>query len=112
MSPTLTKLYQETSLRASTRVAAVHPDTAATLGLGDGQGVVVESAAGAAHAVLRFDSALPPGRVALAAGPGRAALQPGAAPPPDGTPPDGALAVAQPAADGTWRGTRVQVREA
>ena len=110
VSPTLTKLYQETALRSSTRVAAVHPGTAATLGLGDGQRVVVESAAGGVRAVLRLDAALPAGRVALAAGPGRAALQPGGAP--DGTPPDGALAVVQPAADGTWRGTRVRVREA
>jgi anaerobic selenocysteine-containing dehydrogenase len=107
VSPLLTKLYQETELRPSTTVALVHPQTAAALGLADGQPAAVEGAAGRAVAALRLDASMPPGRVALAAGPDRAGLQPrerGAA--------AGALAVAGTEADGTWRKARVRVREA
>ena len=107
VSPALTKLYQETALRPATGVALVHPQTAAALGLLGGQPVVVEGAAGRTAAAVRLDPSLPPGRVAMAAGPERAALQPRAK-----AGPDGALAVAQPEADGTWRETRVRVREA
>jgi hypothetical protein len=107
VSPLLTKLYQETELRPSTAVALVNPQTAVSLGLAPGQPVVVEGPAGGAAAALRVDASLPPGRVALAVGPERAALQPRAK-----AGPAGALAVAKPAADGTWREARVRVREA
>jgi len=107
VSPLLTKLYQETELRPPTTVALVHPRTASSLGLADGQPVAIEGAAGRAVAALRTDDSLPPGRVALAAGPETTGLQPrarGAA--------AGALAVAGTEPDGTWRKARVRVREA
>jgi anaerobic selenocysteine-containing dehydrogenase len=108
VSPLLTKLYQETELRASAAVAILSPETAAALGLGEGQPVAVEGTAGRAIAALRTDASLPPGRVALAAGPDRAALQPRTR----GGGATGALAAVAPAGDGTWRTARVVVREA
>lgn len=107
VSPLLTKLYQETELRPSTAVALLHPRTAASLGVADGQPVAIEGEAGRASAAVRTDPSLPPGRLALAAGPDRTALQPRARG--DAA---GALAVAGTAADGTWRKARVRVREA
>jgi len=107
VSPLLTKLYQESDLRAATRVAAIHPRTAGLLGLREGQAVRLESAAGAASASLRFDERLAPGRVAIAAGPEPSALHPEAK-----RTESGALAVAESGHDGTWRQTRVRIREA
>jgi anaerobic selenocysteine-containing dehydrogenase len=107
VSPLLTKLYQETDLRRPTTVAAVSPAAAARLGLVDAQPVRLESPAGSVRAELRLDPTLPGDRVALAAGPEPAALHAGA---PAGT--RGALPLAAAEADGTWRGTRVRVREA
>jgi len=106
-SPLLTKLYQESGLRSGAATAALGPETAARLGLGDGQPVRVESPAGAVRAAVRIDPALPPERVALAAGPDPAALHPGTS-----AAARGALPLAVAAADGTWRETRVRVREA
>ena len=107
LSPLLTKLYQESDLRGAVGVAALHPRTAATLGLRDRQAVRIESAAGSLVATLCFDDRLPPGRVALAAGPEPATFHPEAK-----RTDRGALAVAVPAADGTWRETSVRIREA
>ena len=106
-SPLLTKLYQESDLRSGATTAALHPRTAERLGLAHRQPVRVESAAGTVAARLRIDPTLPPGRVALAAGPDPAVLHPGTA-----TGVRGALPLAVAAEDGTWRGTRVRVREA
>ena len=61
----------------------------------------------AVHAELRIDPALPPGRIALAAGPDPGALHPGTS-----TQAGGAQPLAVAAADGTWRETRVRIREA
>jgi hypothetical protein len=107
VSPLLTKLYQESDLRPSTRTAAMSPGTAARLGLAHRQPVRIESEAGAVAAELRIDPTLPPGRIALAAGPDPAGLHPETSP---GA--TGALPLAVAAADGSWRGTRVRVREA
>ena len=107
VSPLLTKLYQESDLRPAATTVAVSPRTAQGLGLANRQPVRVESAAGTVAAQLRIDPTLPPGRVALAAGPDPAALHPGTT-----TAACGALPLAVTAADGTWRGTRVRVREA
>jgi hypothetical protein len=107
VSPLLTKLYQESDLRTATRLAAIHPRTAAMLGLREGHAVRVESSAGCAVASLSFDERLAPGRVAIAAGPEPSALHPEAK-----RTESGALALAVPGQDGTWRQTRVCVREA
>jgi len=107
VSPLLTKLYQESDLRPAATTVAMSPRTAQGLGLANRQPVRVESAADTVAAELRIDPTLPPGRVALAAGPDPAALHPGAT-----TAACGALPLAVAAADGTWRGTRVRVREA
>jgi anaerobic selenocysteine-containing dehydrogenase len=106
-SPLLTKLYQESDLRSGAATAALSPVTAGRLGLADRQPVRVESPAGAVRAEVRIDPGLPPGRIALAAGPDPDALHPGT-----GTTARGALPLAAAAADGTWRETRVRVREA
>jgi anaerobic selenocysteine-containing dehydrogenase len=106
-SPLVTKLYQESDLRSGAATAAISPETAERLGLADRQPVRVESPAGAVRADLRIDPGLPPGRVALAAGPDPAVLHPGTS-----TTARGALPLAAAAADGTWRETRVRVREA
>jgi anaerobic selenocysteine-containing dehydrogenase len=106
-SPLLTKLYQESDLRPGATTAALHPRTAERLGLADRQPVRIESPAGVVSAELRLDPTLPPDRVALAAGPDPAVLHPGTA-----TRARGALPLAVAAEDGTWRGTRVRVREA
>jgi len=63
--------------------------------------------AGAIVAQVRHDATLPADRVALAAGPDPADLHPETR-----GPGAGALALAVVADDGTWRGTRVRVREA
>jgi anaerobic selenocysteine-containing dehydrogenase len=106
-SPVLTKLYQESDLRPAAGRAAMAPATAVRLGLADGQPVEIDTPAGAVRAALRIDPTLPPERVAVAAGPDLAALHPGARGPARGALP---LVVAAP--DGTWRETRVRVREA
>jgi anaerobic selenocysteine-containing dehydrogenase len=106
-SPLLTKLYQESDLRRPATVVAMGPAAASRLGLVDRQPVRVESPAGAVRAELRVEASLPPDRVALAAGPDPAALHPGAR-----AQAQGALRVAAVAADGTWRKTRLRVREA
>ena len=109
VSPLLSKLYQESDLRPSTRVVAVHPKTAEVLGLRDGRRVWIESAAGRVLAELHCDATLPPGRLALAAGPAPEALHPGTR---WGAEMNGALALVAVGEDGSWRGTRVRVREA
>jgi hypothetical protein len=106
-SPLISKLYQESDLRAAAATAAIGPSAAERLGLADGQTVRVESPAGRVTAVLRIDPLLPPDRIALAAGPDPAALHPETT-----TTAQGALPLAVAAADGTWRETRVRVREA
>ncbi len=106
-SPLLTKLYQESDLRAAVTTAAMSPSTAGPLGLRDRQPVRIESPAGAVQAELRIDSMMPPGRIALAAGPDPDALHPGTS---DKS--RGALPLAVAGADGTWRETRVRVEEA
>jgi len=106
-SPLLTKLYQESDLRPAATTAAMGPGAAARLGLADGQPIEIETPAGAVRAALRIDPTLPPDRVALAAGPDPAALHPGRK-----ARARGALPLVAAAADGTWRETRVRVREA
>jgi anaerobic selenocysteine-containing dehydrogenase len=106
-SPLLTKLYQESDLRPPATVALLHPDTASALGLAERQPVTVESPAGSVSVAVRLDATLPAGRVAVAAGPSPALLRGRA----EGAP-GGALAAATLEADGTWRETRVRVREA
>jgi anaerobic selenocysteine-containing dehydrogenase len=106
-SPLLTKLYQESDLRSGAATVAISPATAGRLGLADRQPVRVESPGGAVRAEVRLDPGLPPERIALAAGPDPAALHPGT-----GATARGALPLAEAAADGTWRETRVRVREA
>ena len=107
VSPLLTKLYQESDLRPSARTAAVSREEAERRGLADRQPVRIESLAGVVHAELRIDPGLPPGRIALAAGPDPGALHPGTS-----TRAGGALPLAVAADDGTWRETRVRVGEA
>ncbi len=108
ISPVLSKLYQESDLRASAASATVHPKTAEVLELRAGRRVWVESAAGRVLAELRFDPLLPMGQLALAAGPAPAVLHPGA-----GTRLlAGAVPLLEIDDDGTWRGTHVRVREA
>ena len=107
VSPLLTKLYQESDLRVSARTAAVSREEAERRGLADGQPIRIESPAGIVHAELRIHPALPPGRIALAAGPEPGALHPGTS-----TRVGGAQPLAVAGADGTWRETRVRVGEA
>ena len=107
VSPLLTKLYQESDLRPGAMTAAISPSTADELGLAERQPVRIESPAGTVSAQLRIDSTLPPGRIALAAGPDPGALHPEAR-----VTARGALPLAVAAADGTWRETRVRVGEA
>ena len=106
-SPLLSKLYQESDLRPAATAAAMGPDTASQLGLRDRQPVRIVAPAGTVRAELRIDPTLPPGRIALAAGPDPGAWHPGSSGKACGALP---LAVAE--ADGTWRGTRVRVEEA
>ena len=106
-SPLLTKLYQESDLRPAGTTAAVAPGTAARLGLAEGQPARLETPAGAVRAAVRIDPTLPLDRVAVAAGPDAASLHPGT-----GARSGGALPLVAAAADGTWRETRVRVREA
>jgi anaerobic selenocysteine-containing dehydrogenase len=107
VSPLLTKLYQESDLRPSARTVALSREEAERRGLADKQPVRIESPAGIVHAELRIDAGLPPGRIALAAGPDPGALHPGTS-----TRSGGAQPLAVAAADGTWRETRVRVGEA
>ncbi len=106
-SPLLTKLYQESDLRASAATAAVHPRTAAALGLPERRRVRIESASGEVLADLRADPLLPEGRLALSAGPDAAVLHPGTK-----ARPAGALPLAEVGSDGSWRATGVTVGEA
>jgi menaquinone reductase, molybdopterin-binding-like subunit len=106
-SPLLSKLYQESDLRPATATVAMSPSTAQQLSLSDRRPVRIESPNGAVRAELRIDPTLPPGRVALAAGPDPASLHPGT-----GVKARGALPLAVAGADGTWRETRVRVEEA
>ncbi len=93
LTPIMSKLYQESTLRPAPGTASLNPETARALGLRAGRRVRIESAAGAVRAELRLDPTLPPGRVAFALGPD-------------------AFALAVVAADGRWRDTPVTIREA
>jgi hypothetical protein len=110
VSPLMSKLYQESDLRPSAAVAALHPQTAQRLKLSSGRRVWVESAKGRVLAELRCDETLAPGRLALAAGPSPEVMHPGSS---LAAQMQGALPLLEVASeDGTWRGTRVRVREA
>ena len=107
-SPLLTKLYQESDLRPASDDRGHEP--------GDGRAPRPrrpparpdrERRPAPSRAELRIDPTLPPERIALAAGPDPAALHPGTS-----ARAGGALPLAVAAADGTWRETRVRVREA
>jgi anaerobic selenocysteine-containing dehydrogenase len=86
-------------------VVALHPGTARERGLIEGRPVRMVSAAGSVVARLVCDPTLPPGRVALAAGPVASSLH-------GKETAQGALAVSVVEPDLTWRGTRVAIREA
>jgi anaerobic selenocysteine-containing dehydrogenase len=108
VSPVLTKLYLETGLRPGVERVGMNPATARALGLADGRVVRVESpSAVVVMGRLCCDVSLPPGCVALAAGPDPAAMHES-----DPARPRGAVALAVVEGDLVWRRTRVVVREA
>ncbi|MCU0242506.1 MAG: molybdopterin-dependent oxidoreductase [Vicinamibacteria bacterium] len=107
VSPLMSKLYQESSLRLTPGVALIHPQTAQSLGFADHRRVRVESERGAVTAELRHDVHTPLGRLVMAAGPDLQALHPEG-----GATHTSALDLVTPDQDGTWRNTRVRIREA
>ena len=107
VSPLLSKLYQESDLRPAATVAAMRPEHGRAARPSRPAARADREPGRPVRAELRIDATLPPGRIALAAGPDPGALHPGTSGKACGALP---LAVAE--ADGTWRGTRVRVEEA
>ena len=68
-SPILSKLHQESGVRLGAAIAALHPDSAAAAGLAEGARARLETALGRREVEVVFDSAVPPGIVAVAASP-------------------------------------------
>jgi menaquinone reductase, molybdopterin-binding-like subunit len=69
ISPILSKLYQESNLRAARHGAALHPDSARACGLGAGGRAALETLIGRCEVEVTVDPSVPPGAVAVAAGP-------------------------------------------
>jgi hypothetical protein len=65
---TLSKLYQESDLRAM-RQAAISPETAASGGLNDGARAVVETTCGSCEVTVRVDPSVMPGVLEIASAP-------------------------------------------
>jgi anaerobic selenocysteine-containing dehydrogenase len=69
VSPILSKLYQESNLRAARNHAILHPDSARASGIDGGGRAVLETAAGKCEVQVAVDASYPPGIVGVAAGP-------------------------------------------
>jgi len=106
LPPLLTKLYRDSDLRASPRLALINPETAAKYRVADGQKIVIETIAGDYGAVAAYDASVMPGVIQIAAGPSARSF--GDA---DDSEP-GVLSICEISDNGTWRITRARLREA
>jgi anaerobic selenocysteine-containing dehydrogenase len=69
ISPILSKIYQESNMRPARNAAALHPDTARACGLEAGGRAAMETSLGRREVEVTVDDSVPPGAVAVAAGP-------------------------------------------
>lgn len=74
VSPVMTKLYQETTLRPAAATAAINPETARELELKAGSKVKIETAEGRVDATIATDESIMPSVVALSVAPDARAL--------------------------------------
>jgi hypothetical protein len=68
VSPLMSKLWQESDLRAAANQAAVHPRTGLALGLADGGRAAVRTRCGSCELGVAFDRTVLPGVIEVAAG--------------------------------------------
>lgn len=109
VSPVLTKLYRESSLRLSAGTAILNPATARELDLRDGAEATLATGEGTIRAAIATDESVMPGVVALVVGPERSAL---------GDREDGArraplraIDICSIDADGVWRASAARIVE-
>ncbi len=107
LPPVMAKLYRESDLRAPAGHCLINPGTGRELGLHNGARAALETRFGPLAVEVRFDAAVMPGVVHVAAGPASWSfgdLEP--------RPGEDVLKACHPGADGTWRLTSAKVREA
>jgi anaerobic selenocysteine-containing dehydrogenase len=74
VSPVLTKLYRESSLRRSSRTVILNPATARELSVRGGREAILETEEGKARVMVATDESVMPGVAALVIGPEPEAL--------------------------------------
>jgi anaerobic selenocysteine-containing dehydrogenase len=98
----MSKLYQESGVRAGGGVVEIHPETARQCGVAEGELAVVQTRCGTCVRKVRVDAAVMPGVIQAEVGPSA-----------DPACPSGALLDAcGVAGDGTWRLARASLRRA
>lgn len=106
LSPIMTKVYQESNLRHTSRQALLNPVTAKTYGLSDGKLMFIETKSGFAKIEARFSASVMPGVIHVEVGPDVRAFTAGP------TNDDDILSICTIKEDSTWRITQAKVRRA
>ena len=106
VSPIMSKIYQESNLRRSSRDAMINPATGKAYGLTDGKQVLIETQLGSIKAKARFSASVMPGVIHVEVGPDIRALPAGQ------TSGEDVLAICKLEENDTWRITKTKVREA
>ncbi len=107
VSPVLSKVFQESNLKDLDGTALLHPGTATSYGLADGDSATMHNRAGTMRVVVRCDGAVLPGVVHVAAGPRRNNSDA-----PGCVGGEGILSLCEPGSDGTWRMTTATIGKA
>ena len=102
VSPIMSKLYQESDVRAGGDTIEIHPDTAQKYGVGDGHVAIVQTRCGSCQRRVRIDESVMPGVIQAEVGPSASG----------NCRPEALLSACGVAGDGTWRLARASLRRA
>jgi anaerobic selenocysteine-containing dehydrogenase len=102
VSPIMSKLYQESTVRMGGDVIELHPDTARRCGVADGEVAIVETRCGGCTRKVRINDAVMPGVLQAEVGPSANR----------NCRPEALLNACGVAGDGTWRLARASLRRA
>ncbi|MGA9405636.1 MAG: molybdopterin-dependent oxidoreductase [Bacteroidota bacterium] len=106
LSPIMTKVYQESNLRHTSRQALLNPITAKAYGLSDGTLMLIETKSGSAKIEARFNASVMPGVIQVEVGPDVRAFSAG---PTSG---EDILSLCTIKENSTWRITQAKARRA
>ncbi len=106
LSPIMTKVYQESNLRHTSRQALLNPMTAKAYGLSDGKLMLIETKSGSAKIEARFSASVMPGVIHVEVGPDVRAFGAGS------TNEEDILSICTIKENSTWRITQANVRRA